>query len=83
MKWLIANNDDATKALAMHGWTRDRRQALIFASEFEAQAWIDSRRAAGHTARATEADLGAYPGTPGAMTSEYEPYGFNRAGRAS
>jgi hypothetical protein len=80
-KWLITSDADASKVLAMHGWTQDRRQGLVFNSEFEAQAWIEARRAPGHTTQASAADLGGYPGTATAAASEYDPYGLAATGR--
>lgn len=75
-KWLIAKDGETTKVLAQHGWTIDRRSAMFFGSEFEAQTYVDGRRINGHTARATAEDQGGYPGTPGAVQTEYDPYGL-------
>ena len=75
-QWLVAHNTDQAKVLAQHGWTSERRQAMFFSSEFEAQTYIDGRHIGGNPARATAADTGGYPGMPGAVATEYDPYGL-------
>lgn len=75
-QWLIAKDGDSEKVLAQHGWTSDRRAALFFRTEFDAQAYITSRRIDAHTTLATAEDTASAPGTPSAAQSEYDPYGL-------
>lgn len=75
-QWLIAKDGDSEKVLAQYGWVRERRAAMFFRTEFEAQSYITSRRLDAHTTLAAVEDTASAPGTPNAAQTEYDPHGL-------